>query len=177
MIAALFNLLKMKFLVFVQIAITFCGKLCGFPLNSVSKNSVLHSDKPSQLPIAFKSQNSVSIYYRILLDIKSSHFDLPKGKYVNQGRCPVVWEANVQEDRIPRVIMTAKCPNNKTEMVESGIKCGPVTYAFTVLRKYKCLFGMYIYREDRQYVNTTCLASNQYPEKTSQIVPQEVGND
>lgn len=63
------------------------------------------------------------------------------------NQCTANWTGNVQEDRIPRVLMTADCEST----------CEIVSYALPVLKLFICDRGYSAYRVEIQTISVACV--------------------
>lgn len=61
--------------------------------------------------------------------------------------CTLKWTENVQENRIPRVLMTADC----------GSTCESISYKLSVLKLFLCDCGYSVYREEIQTISVACV--------------------
>lgn len=64
-----------------------------------------------------------------------------------KNQCTANWTENVQEDRIPRVLMTADCEST----------CEIVSYTLPVLKLFACDREYSVYREEIQTITVACV--------------------
>lgn len=141
-------------------------------MNFESNNQKLvsHHCNRSQLPSSPDSGETDSLYYT--LPLHSKHFQdseemrllsmFSEVHGVNSARsiCPFEWEANVSENRIPRVVMTARCRNDVVYANgpdERQVMCVPVTYVLPVLKLDNCHYGFSVYRQTWESINVSCV--------------------
>lgn len=75
-----------------------------------------------------------------------SEFNPPSSKS-EMNECTPKWVENVQENRIPRMLMTAEC----------DITCDSVSYALSVLKIDDCELGYSVYRQEIQTISVACI--------------------
>lgn len=85
--------------------------------------------------------------------------------------CAPNWTENVQEDRIPRVLMTAECEST----------CESVSYTLSVLKLNVCVRGYSAYRQEIQTISVACVPKHQQsvnPEEryTNLVVQSRIRN-
>lgn len=155
-----FNQSNMKKLFFIFLQTVVCGKTFGLNLLWPHIEEFQEHFCNNSLP-----ENALDMFPHSLYYVRPYHYEHHKeherAKLLSQynalrsksepNLCISKWIENVQENRIPRVLMTAEC--------ESA--CKSVSYALSVLKIEGCQLGYSIYRSEIQVISVTCIPKYQ----------------
>lgn len=145
----------MKKLFFIQLLSAVCGGTFGLKL-FWHQTDLQEQSCDNSLP-----ENTLEMFPHSLYYVRPYHCEHHKeherAKLLSQysalssksaiNFCISKWIENVQENRIPRVLMTAECKS----------ACESVSYALSVLKIEGCQLGYSVYRSEIQTISVACV--------------------
>lgn len=87
-----------------------------------------------------------------------SQFNAPSSRS-EKNVCTPKWVENVQENRIPRILMTAECDTT----------CDSVSYALSVLKIDDCELGYSVFRQEIQTISVACVPKSHQSESSDAV--------
>lgn len=105
-------------------------------------------------------EHSVHGHYSEYQNMLHSMFKEVKNANSERKMCPFEWKENVQENRFPKILLTAVCQNkiiHKSDKDEKDYKCEPVTYILPVLRVQAFHYGLRVYKQCWENITISCI--------------------
>lgn len=146
----------MKKLFFIHLLTAVCGSTFGLNLFWPQIEDLQEHSCDNSLP-----ENTLEMFPHSLYYVRPYHCEHHKeheraklfsqynapGSKSERNFCISKWIENVQENRIPRILMTAECQS----------ACESVSYALSVLKIEGCQLGYSVYRSEIQTISVACV--------------------
>lgn len=96
-------------------------------------------------------------YYTKYHENLLSMFEKVQESSSERNICPFEWKENIQENRLPRILLTVVCKNMIYEKGEKSYNCQPVSYIMPVLIIQSCHYGLPVYKQHWENITVSCI--------------------